>query len=202
MIWTIKYYKKRLTCGILAIKLKIHDNNSIIFPRLLASFKLRGCKIAKYLSKLIVTSINDDKYSPNVRKNISILHAISPPFHATVACHAISMGNIMNATIRSARDKWRINKFTLDFKCLLRNRVMNTVKFPPAAITNRTEYATTAIKFSSLKVKSFGSSPTNSDLFLLVTLKFVKLLNSYNVTLSNVAVCIVGVGSHNLFVND
>jgi hypothetical protein len=40
---------KRLTCGILAIKLKIHDNNSIIFPRLLASFKLKGCKIAKYL---------------------------------------------------------------------------------------------------------------------------------------------------------
>jgi hypothetical protein len=37
---------------------------------------------------------------------------------------------------------------------------------------------------------------------LLVTLKFVKLLNSYNVTLSNVDVCIVGVCSHNLFVND
>ena len=61
------------TCGMLAMVVNSQANVNIICPRLSASSRLNGWRIAKYLSRLITTSTKDDKYKHNARKNMSIL---------------------------------------------------------------------------------------------------------------------------------
>ena len=124
------------TCGMLATILKHHAKISMIRPRLSASFKLRGCTMAKYLSKLMVTRMNDERYNPRIRKNMRTRQAGSPAFHATVMFQIISRGSMMKVTTRSAMDRWKMNWLTRDLMLRFLNNVMNTVRFPHAATMN------------------------------------------------------------------
>ena len=54
--------------------------------------------------------------------NMPILQATSPAVQATVMCQAVSRGNMMKVTMRSAIDRCIINKFTRDFRCLKKEK--------------------------------------------------------------------------------
>ncbi|GIY77764.1 hypothetical protein CEXT_408751 [Caerostris extrusa] len=152
-----------LTCGTLLRKLQIQAQRNIYFTRFWATFTLKGYTIAVNRSILMQTRTIDDKYRPNALKNIMILHAASPAIHSMVILQNISIGTIINVTIRSAMFKCRIISSILDLRCRPRRRLTHTATFPEADSTNRMEYM-----MISILVSSSNSNRFSTVLFLLL----------------------------------
>lgn len=73
-----------LTCGAEQNNETLQAQININLPRRLASFTLRGCSTAKYLSSETQISTLLLRYKPKARRNRNALHAAFPANHCTV----------------------------------------------------------------------------------------------------------------------
>lgn len=103
------------TCGALQAKLRSQDADSIVFALRLEPLNDNGRTMAKYLSKLMQTRMNDDRYKPKVRITIMKRHMRSPAIHVTVIFQMTSIGITIMATSRSAMARCIMSKLILDF---------------------------------------------------------------------------------------